>query len=156
MSVCRGHELANALYVPKLPVLYMWLLQARCGLLFTIINHTYTTSCSAIGISLTPLHCLNRVCQPYCVNGYQRHYVISPRRLVFEGNCIHFQHIRGPSGTDRGQAHHLTSPQLIQQELMVFAPFLSLRFRTFLLLLSDVCIARRIGGEAVHIRKHLW
>ncbi len=26
------------------PALYMWFLQARCGLLFTIINHNHTQS----------------------------------------------------------------------------------------------------------------
>ncbi len=35
------YEQLSSLYVTKHPALYMWFLQARCGLLFTIINHNH-------------------------------------------------------------------------------------------------------------------
>ncbi len=35
------HSKLSSLYVTQLPALYMWFLQAHCGLLFTIINHNH-------------------------------------------------------------------------------------------------------------------
>ncbi len=39
VPVCRGNELANALFVYI--YIYIYVFQARCGLRFTIIHHNY-------------------------------------------------------------------------------------------------------------------